>query len=93
VLSISQETTCSYEIKCSVMHSLNHLHALCSGWLRSAEHNGLCSLSRGERSGEEVHPAGKTEPFLQSPMAEGAGSYLGARVPCLPCIQPASLAL
>lgn len=30
MLSISQETPCSYEIKCSVMHRLTHLHAVCS---------------------------------------------------------------
>lgn len=37
MFSILQETTCSYEIKCSVMHRLNHLHALCSNWLDSAD--------------------------------------------------------
>jgi len=30
--AISQETTGSYKIGCSVMHRLNCLHALCSNW-------------------------------------------------------------
>lgn len=79
MLSISQETTCSYEIKCSVMHSLNHLHALCSGWLRSAEHNGLCSLSRGERRGEErrcTRP-GRRSPSCRAPWLKVLGVTWG----------------
>lgn len=97
MLSISQETTCTYEIKCSVMHRLTHLHALCSNWPDSAEWLFPFKLltetgGGGTKPGEKECSLQRFSPSaLQNPMAADAGSYFGVRVAFLFCIQPASL--
>lgn len=61
MLSVSPETTCSYETECSVMHGLNHLHAPRSSWLRSEAHKSWLfpsGLGREGRRGRETWQRG-----------------------------------